>query len=72
MRLPTTRSLILRFLPPIARSFSRRLSPRSRLLREDPLQPLRRRLRRPFEIRLARSFAAIESRLAPLVERRPG
>jgi hypothetical protein len=44
MRLPTTRRLIGRLLPPITRSFHNRLNlPTLRLglLREDPLQALR-------------------------------
>jgi len=51
MRLPTPRRLILRLLPPITRSFNNRLkltSSRLRLLRENPLKPLRRSLTGPF------------------------
>jgi hypothetical protein len=51
MRLATTGRLILRLLPPITRSFNDRLkltSSRLRLLREDPLKPLRRSLAGPF------------------------
>ena len=45
MRLPTARRLILRFLPPIPRRFTAAAScPRSRLLGEDPFQPLGRGL----------------------------
>jgi hypothetical protein len=52
MRLPTPRRLVLRLLPPIPRSFDNRLhfAPPVllRLLRENALQPLRRRLLRAF------------------------
>jgi hypothetical protein len=55
VRLTTPRRLILRLLPPITRSFHNRLNLPSRsprLLRENPLKPLRRGLRRTLSARI--------------------
>jgi hypothetical protein len=46
MRLPTSRRLVLRFLPPVPRSLGSLFSSRNGLLRKDPLQPFRRRFGR--------------------------
>jgi len=43
MRLPTTRRLVLRFLPPVPWRIGRSFMPNNRLLRKNPLKSFGRR-----------------------------